>query len=299
MSGDVGARERGVLMQVSTHAEHLGLRVLSASSRGKGSRAFTTRVPIPRNALPYGATRMATELGVFAALEDITRAENTARQRASRIASAANSRELCPLVLDMKDRGEKGTLDAIRPRTSGYTRQTTRYDCPEGSRLARRCRQTRRELPMSKPFLCCKREDHRRVQRLDDALTRVGLSVWWDRGIPGAEAFRQRIEQELADARCVIVVWRRDFAGVNGAFVRDEVRALGRSARLAVPSHIRAVPSVTRTDAIGVGTDNGIGPVDGILAQFSTVWRDCWAIGQCGVYQPTLNRIARGEVLKR
>jgi tetratricopeptide (TPR) repeat protein len=56
--------------------------------------------------------------GAYAVLEDITEAENASRMKAARDvankANAANSRQNCPLALDMKDRGEADTDKVIR-----------------------------------------------------------------------------------------------------------------------------------------------------------------------------------------
>jgi len=78
-------------------------------------------------------------------------------------------------------------------------------------------------------FISYKREDEVRVGRLAQALEKAGLSVWWDRGLPGGESWRTNITNALAEARCVVVVWSHHSVGVEGAFVRDEAgRAMAR-----------------------------------------------------------------------
>jgi hypothetical protein len=78
-------------------------------------------------------------------------------------------------------------------------------------------------------FISYKREDEVPVGRLAQALEKAGLSVWWDRGLPGGESWRTNITNALAEARCVIVVWSHESVGVEGAFVRDEAgRAMAR-----------------------------------------------------------------------
>lgn len=67
-----------------------------------------------------------------------------------------------------------------------------------------------------------KREDETRVGRLVQALEKTGFSVWWDRGLPGGESWRQQIQAALGAAKCVIVVWTHDSVGPAGDFVRDE-----------------------------------------------------------------------------
>jgi hypothetical protein len=76
---------------------------------------------------------------------------------------------------------------------------------------------------MSEIFISYKREDEARVGRLVKALQGAGfLSIWWDRGLAGGENWRSQIENELAAARCVIVVWTHQSGGPAGDFVRDE-----------------------------------------------------------------------------
>jgi TIR domain len=81
---------------------------------------------------------------------------------------------------------------------------------------------------MSEVFISYKREDKVRVGRLVQALERQGLSVWWDRELPGGESWRANIEAALDKARCVVVVWTQGSVGTGGSFVRDEA---GRAAR--------------------------------------------------------------------
>lgn len=88
---------------------------------------------------------------------------------------------------------------------------------------------------MSDVFVSYKREDLARVERMCRALADMGLSVWWDQDIRGGEAWRELIEQELNEARCVIAVWSRNSVGKEGAFVRDEAgRGLQRGVLLPV-----------------------------------------------------------------
>jgi hypothetical protein len=75
---------------------------------------------------------------------------------------------------------------------------------------------------MSEIFISYKREDEGRVGRLVRALERTGLSVWWDRGLPGGESWREQIQTALDTAKCVIAVWTHESVGPAGDFVRDE-----------------------------------------------------------------------------
>ncbi len=75
---------------------------------------------------------------------------------------------------------------------------------------------------MNEVFVSYKREDEARVGRLVKALEGTGLSVWWDRGLPGGESWRQQIQTALDAAKCVIVAWTHESVGPAGDFVRDE-----------------------------------------------------------------------------
>ncbi|MDH5194376.1 MAG: toll/interleukin-1 receptor domain-containing protein [Nitrospira sp.] len=75
---------------------------------------------------------------------------------------------------------------------------------------------------MNEIFISYKREDETRVGPLVQALEGTGLSVWWDRGLPGGESWRQQIQTALDAAKCVIVVWTEASVGPAGDFVRDE-----------------------------------------------------------------------------
>ncbi len=75
---------------------------------------------------------------------------------------------------------------------------------------------------MTKIFVSYKREDEASVGRLVQALEKVGLELWWDRGLPGGESWRSNIQSALDDAKCVIVVWTHQSTAPTGDFVRDE-----------------------------------------------------------------------------
>ena len=81
---------------------------------------------------------------------------------------------------------------------------------------------------MSEVFVSYKREDEQRVARLVQALEAEGLSVWWDRGMPGGESWRDNIQKALAEAKCVVVVWTESSVGPDGRFVKDEASRAAR-----------------------------------------------------------------------
>jgi hypothetical protein len=94
---------------------------------------------------------------------------------------------------------------------------------------------------MNDVFLSYKREDEAWVGRLVQALEGVGLSVWWDRGLPGGESWRQQIQAALDAAKCAIVVWSEASVGPAGDFVRDEASQAKRRGVL-VPVLMHRVP---------------------------------------------------------
>lgn len=75
---------------------------------------------------------------------------------------------------------------------------------------------------MAEIFISYKREDETRVGKLVTALQQAGQSLWWDRGLPGSESWRENIQRELDGAKVVIVCWTRASVGSAGDFVRDE-----------------------------------------------------------------------------
>lgn len=100
---------------------------------------------------------------------------------------------------------------------------------------------------MTDVFISYKREDEPRVAPIVEGLRAAGLSVWWDRDIPGGEAWRQSISEQLDAARCVIVVWSETSVGPLGEFVQDEAgRAKARG--ILIPVRIDRV-----TEPLGFG----------------------------------------------
>ena len=73
---------------------------------------------------------------------------------------------------------------------------------------------------MSDIFISYARKDRPRAKVLASALEAKGWSVWWDRDIRSGKPFDRVIEEALAKAKCVIVVWSPD--SVNSDWVRVE-----------------------------------------------------------------------------
>jgi hypothetical protein len=73
---------------------------------------------------------------------------------------------------------------------------------------------------MSDIFLSYASEDRERAKALAHTLEAQGWSVWWDREIPFGKPFDEVIAENLAAARCVIVLWTK--ISVKSRWVRAE-----------------------------------------------------------------------------
>ena len=60
---------------------------------------------------------------------------------------------------------------------------------------------------MADIFVSYARKDRNFVEPFVDMLEAQGWSVWWDREIGPGSTFSKVIEQEIARARCLIVIW--------------------------------------------------------------------------------------------
>jgi hypothetical protein len=88
---------------------------------------------------------------------------------------------------------------------------------------------------MSDIFISYARADKERAERLAEAFSRQGWSVWWDREIPPGKSFDETIENALMSARCVIVLWSKD--SVSSRWVKTEA-AEGAARGILVPALI-------------------------------------------------------------
>ncbi|MEN8132338.1 MAG: SUMF1/EgtB/PvdO family nonheme iron enzyme [Pseudomonadota bacterium] len=79
---------------------------------------------------------------------------------------------------------------------------------------------------MSDVFISYASADRSVAQSLAEAFEAMGWSVWWDRNIPAGSQFDRVIDEQLAAARCVVVVWSKE--SVASQWVRAEA---GEAAR--------------------------------------------------------------------
>lgn len=88
---------------------------------------------------------------------------------------------------------------------------------------------------MNDVYIAYRREDRSAAERLANALQMSGLSVWWDRELEAGANWRAKIEAELNESSCVIVLWSSHSVGPDGEFVQDEAeRAQARGVLLPV-----------------------------------------------------------------
>lgn len=91
---------------------------------------------------------------------------------------------------------------------------------------------------MSDIFISYASHDRAKAKILAETLQQRGWSVWWDRNIPPGRSFDQVIEEALAAAKCVIVLWSR--ASASSDWVKTEA-AEGARRRILVPALIENV----------------------------------------------------------
>jgi len=87
-------------------------------------------------------------------------------------------------------------------------------------------------------FLSYARSDSDKAEALAAVLTRRGWSVFWDRNIPAGSMWRETIGRELAEARCVLVLWSK--ASIESHWVIDEAD-WGREHGILVPIRIEEI----------------------------------------------------------
>ncbi|WP_395644524.1 N-acetylmuramidase domain-containing protein [Terricaulis sp.] len=75
---------------------------------------------------------------------------------------------------------------------------------------------------MADVFLSYKREDRARAREIADGIEKHGFQVFFDAEIDVGEAFDERIEREIASAKCVVVLWSEKSASAK--WVKREAR---------------------------------------------------------------------------
>ena len=92
---------------------------------------------------------------------------------------------------------------------------------------------------MADIFISYSSEDKTNVKLIAELLEQQGWSVWWDRQIPIGQRFDSVIEEELAKAYCVIVIWTK--RSVASEWVKNEANEAAQLGKL-VPLLLENVP---------------------------------------------------------
>lgn len=87
-------------------------------------------------------------------------------------------------------------------------------------------------------FLSYSRDDRAKAEAIVGALEARGLTVWWDGLLEGGHEFSEKIEQALASADAVVVLWSAN--SIHSHWVRDEA-ASGRDRGRMVPVTVGGV----------------------------------------------------------
>jgi hypothetical protein len=90
---------------------------------------------------------------------------------------------------------------------------------------------------MSDIFISYASEDRGRAEQLAEALGLHGWTIWWDRNIPFGKSFDQVIEEQITEARCLIVLW--SVQSVASDWVKNEARE-GKARGVLLPVLIEA-----------------------------------------------------------
>lgn len=73
---------------------------------------------------------------------------------------------------------------------------------------------------MADIFISYASNDRERVRPLVSAFEAEGWSVWWDRSLIVGDAWDDRIEQEVASAKCIVVIWTE--SSIGSQWVKSE-----------------------------------------------------------------------------
>jgi TIR domain len=103
-------------------------------------------------------------------------------------------------------------------------------------------------------FLSYARHDQRCAERLATVLSAKGLSVWWDRKIHAGRSYERVIEEALAQARIVVVLWSRfsvesDWVRAEASYALETNKLLPLNIdRTRLPLRFRPVQTISLTN---------------------------------------------------
>lgn len=129
---------------------------------------------------------------------------------------------------------------------------------------------------MASVFLSYDRDDAAKARAIAGALEQARHTVWWDFHIKGGAEYSKEIEQALAQADAVVVLWSKQ--AVESGWVRDEA-AMGRDRGRLVPVRLdeaRPPLGFRQYQSIDLSAWNGRTrpPLDGVLAGIERVGKD-------------------------
>src|ERR1044072_745475 len=81
-------------------------------------------------------------------------------------------------------------------------------------------------------FLSYAHADKAKAQRIAAALEKSGYTVWWDQLIEGGSRYARSIDDALAEADAIVVVWSK--SSIESDWVKDEA-SLARDRQRLVP----------------------------------------------------------------
>ncbi len=142
---------------------------------------------------------------------------------------------------------------------------------------------------MADVFLSYAREDRPTAERLAHALGRHGWSVWWDRHVPAGKRFDEVIAENLASARCVVVLWSK--AANASEWVAEEAEE-ARERGLLIPALIEAVEPplgfrrIQAADLVGWAGEDAHSGLQGLVADIRNLARASPTAATHGVPAP-------------
>lgn len=83
---------------------------------------------------------------------------------------------------------------------------------------------------MADIFISYAKKDRLYAEELAKFLDELGLTSWWDANLVGGQNFRERITDEVTQAKATIVIWSP--SSIKSAFVIDEADLARQSAKL-------------------------------------------------------------------
>ena len=82
---------------------------------------------------------------------------------------------------------------------------------------------------MADIFVSYAREDIERAARIGEFLAARGFSVWWDRELTAGDRFATVVQDALAQAKAVVVLWSKNSVILTGYMQRHRKLSNGIS----------------------------------------------------------------------